>query len=301
MTNSRQQDHRLKIQRGTHQDLRNAFLAVHASSIVMDIPELAADLNIKRQYAKELMETLTKMEIGGNPLVHINARVGEAGNDGAHDLYSTFYTSDDKSSLEMEQLFDKAFPAPTEPIATNPKVAAPRTPRSATPPPNPADLPLCMCGCEFPVTNRKRNYKPGHDARHAGRIAREVAAGGLRSLIGELPTQPLRNKAEAMADRLIAKAGGKSTPVPGEDPASHQPSDVPLAEIVAKVSKEFIKPVEFISGEVKIGRWKYPAEKNSTSGSVAFTRKGKTEVADAKVAATFDPQVIVGDGSKSEL
>lgn len=313
---SPQEQHVLKIQRGTHNDLRNAFLAVHASAIVMDIPELATALNIKRQYAAELIGTLENMEDqDGNALVHINLAVGDPGNDGAHDLYSTHFTVDDKSSQEMERIFDAAYPAPTSPEPGSEPVKAakaPRTPRSATTS-NPADLPLCLCGCLQPVTNRKRNYKPGHDARHAGQVARDMANfPGMnnderrRVLLDALPTDGLRWKAAQMADRLIAKGKAKAF-----NAATDRADKKDQADTVARQDKQDqgnqerhelgIKPVQFLQGEVKIGRWKYPAEKNAVSGAVAFTRKGKMEVADEKVAKTFDPQTIAGDGSESEL
>jgi hypothetical protein len=331
---SRQTEHVAKIQRGTHNDLRNAFLAVHASAIVMDIPELAEQLNIKRVYAKELMETLCHMEIGGNPLVHVNLEVGEPGNDGAHDLYSTFHTVDEKSSIEMEQIFDKAFPAPTveDAEATIAKRPAPRTPQNAT---NPADLPLCLCGCGDPVTNRKRNYKPGHDARHAGNVARDMAQfPGMnneerrRVLLDALPTDGLRWKAAGMADRLIAKGAPKKdrapitrsyTPDPDGGVTVHttipggmtldvetgaiervdaDEDTVPIQEIVAQVSKDFVKPVEWESGEVKIGRWKYTGERNTTSGAVRYIKNGNLEVATQKIAATFTPGSTIVKPSK---
>lgn len=74
--------------------------------------------------------------------------------------------------------------------------------------PNPADLPLCKCGCGSPCS-RKSNYRPGHDARHAGNVARAIAASEDYTLLNDLPTDALRDKASAMAERLMDKAVAK--------------------------------------------------------------------------------------------
>lgn len=60
---------------------------------------------------------------------------------------------------------------------------------------------LCQCG---ETTNKKANYRPGHDARHFTAVAREIAANPRRrtSLLGTLPSPALRVKAERAAERL---------------------------------------------------------------------------------------------------
>ena len=75
----------------------------------------------------------------------------------------------------------------------------------------------CCCGCGEAI-GTKSQYRPGHDARHAGRAARRLSQGRteglpadqLNAIVEALPTQALRLKALAMAHRLDAKAAAKA-------------------------------------------------------------------------------------------
>ena len=75
----------------------------------------------------------------------------------------------------------------------------------------------CKCHCGQPV-GKGKNYRPGHDARHAGNIARLISQGRtegwpadqVNSLVRALPTNALQLKALAMAHRLDAKAAAKA-------------------------------------------------------------------------------------------
>lgn len=287
-------------------DLRKIYLALYDSSIVADIPELAIATDLKRQYVAELVGVLERIDGGdGHALAIVNSEPGENGNDTPHVWYQAGFTSDEEDRKSAEFRFDFYVPAgqaiSKETIAearerfgedavrphdkwvrdaVNEGLAsAPRTPRNAT---NPADLPLCRCGCGFPVSNRKRNYKPGHDAKHAGEVARRIAEvdptdEDRQTMLGMLPTDALQQKAGDMADRLLRKAAAKT-----------QATRSKMAESGKTVDE--VEKVQFVSGEVKVGRWKYPAEQNMTSGAVSYTRKGKVEVASDKVAATFTPK-----------
>lgn len=280
-----------KLLPGTRDDLKRVFLHIHASAIVDTIPDVAADLKIKRQYAGELIGILERVEDkDGNPLVHVNSQPGESGNDSPHVYYSTFYTVDDRSQEEMDALFDEAVPVSPVPQQETP-APADATKKTAKRDPNPANLPQCLCGCGAPVNSRNRNYKPGHDARHAGAIGKavglmdpeETANENRQAMLEFLPTDALRQKADAMGRRIWAKGQAKAA-------AKHE-------KAAGSKPKDEVPPVEFVSGEVKLGRWKYPAEKNMTSGAVTFTRKGKTEVADDNQAATFNPTHVQVEGT----
>lgn len=90
----------------------------------------------------------------------------------------------------------------------------------------------CNCGCGNLVRKPKSLYAPGHDARHAGLVAREVIATGNNALLAQaLPTMALQLKAAAMVARTATKAEAKATK--------------------ATVTKS-VEPV-------KVGRWTYPA------------------------------------------
>lgn len=290
------------VQKGTREDLKAVYLAVFDSAITTDVPSVASKLRLERRYANELFQTLAAIkDSNGNALITINLLAGEEMNDTPHDWWEAGVNIDAQTHDEAEALFDATVPdmegdpvsrqgnsAPYNPEAGTNVTTAPRTPRNAT---NPADLPLCLCGCQTPVNNRKRNYKPGHDARHAGQVARAMAAWpGLEysdkraGFLDVLPTDALRWKAATMADRLIAKE------TKGDRAVKHASKAQIEAAITAgekAKAKSEVGKVEFASGKVKIGRWTYPAEQNVVSGAVTFIKKGKTEVASEKVAASF--------------
>lgn len=91
------------------------------------------------------------------------------------------------------------------------------------------ELPACLCGCGE-VVGGKANYRPGHDARHAGQVARRAAddLDNAAQYLKELPSPALRHKALKQAERL---ALGRSGPTKARG----------------------------TPGRVKIGRWDYPA------------------------------------------
>lgn len=70
-----------------------------------------------------------------------------------------------------------------------------------------ANGPTCTCGCGEQIGPRA-TYRPGHDARHAGAVARAIAADPkqAKTLLLALPSPALRAKAQRAADRLTAKA-----------------------------------------------------------------------------------------------
>jgi hypothetical protein len=51
-------------------------------------------------------------------------------------------------------------------------------------------------------------YRPGHDARHAGAVARAITENPkqAKALLATLPSDALRAKAQRAADRQTAKA-----------------------------------------------------------------------------------------------
>lgn len=97
------------------------------------------------------------------------------------------------------------------------------------------EFPACLCDCGE-VVGSKANYRPGHDARHAGRIARQ-AAGDLENAaqyLGELPSPALRHKALRQAERL-ALGGPKPK-------------------------------VRTAPSRIKVGRWDYPTRWAEATG-----------------------------------
>lgn len=66
------------------------------------------------------------------------------------------------------------------------------------------DQRLCWCGCGAAVGARSF-YRPGHDSRHVGIVARQVVASeAFNTITNQLPTVALQFKAWNMAYRLHA-------------------------------------------------------------------------------------------------
>lgn len=162
------------------------------------------------RYTRELIGVLTTHEWlaeDDNALVPRLDRVADA-NDG---------------TLSTVQLFERWLDEKLAPVArpkssgkTRITSTTPQTPRSATKQSNPADLPVCRCGCGEVLNNRKSAYRPGHDARHASAVAKEAAASHpseewekLFDSSG-LVSPALRLKARNMADRICAKTSAKA-------------------------------------------------------------------------------------------
>lgn len=66
--------------------------------------------------------------------------------------------------------------------------------------------PACTCGCGEQISPTA-TYRPGHDARHAGAVARAIAADPkqAKTFLLALPSPALRAKAQRAADRLVTE------------------------------------------------------------------------------------------------
>lgn len=153
----------------------------------------------------------------------------------------------------------------------------------------------CTCGCGEATSSAKTMYKPGHDARHAGNVARAIAEAVLNGTEAEvslmdLPTANLVHKADAMSKRLVEKAAKKA-----ERTATRKPSDKPakpagkIAEVVAaeeaahaeETAAEVPEPMfgdedgSYTRGTMKVGRWEYPTR---TSRQAFIGQTGVHEV-----------------------
>lgn len=122
----------------------------------------------------------------------------------------------------------------------------------------------CLCLCGQNVAG-KANYRPGHDARHAGQTGRAAVeafdAGqghwDSKEFYGHLPSPELRDKAlrvarKAIEKRARAEAQGKAkgdanlSSLKGSRRTDDQPQ-VGTSEALT------------VTGAAKIGRWWYPA------------------------------------------
>lgn len=191
----------------TGQHLRDAYLHV-VDYTATNPTDMAEEMDINVRYARELMATL---KAGG--LLTIDTVDGEdiwqPSEGHPEDLDPDLAQSIiDEWLVKNGQIEDDDPEPEPEPTSKTKAKPAPKPKPQA----NPADLPLCKCGCGTPV-GRKSNYKPGHDARHAGNVARQIAdnPGERDMLLATLPSDKLRVKARDMADRLLAKDASGST------------------------------------------------------------------------------------------
>lgn len=204
--------------------------------------ELATEMKINTRYARELLGLLVKSGLAVDTEVN-----------GSDQVWQSVKTYDHHTWIEVEADFDRIFTVEATPTAA---AKARRTgTETAT---NPAGLPSCLCGCGG-VTNRNRNYRPGHDARHAGNVGRAVAAAApadRKALLDALPTDALKAKALKVAEKPAKGSRKASQPQP-------------------------------VRGQVKSGRWSYKAQREADGTVVYNDKKGASHIASAKVAATF--------------
>ncbi|QPO16987.1 hypothetical protein KDJ01_gp56 [Arthrobacter phage Kittykat] len=144
----------------------------------------------------------------------------------------------------------------------------------------------CNCGCGEATSSSKTMYKPGHDARHAGNVARAMAAdyndAGNDEKLEALPSANLKHKARMMAARLVEKAAKKAERKPAtrstkKATEAATETTTGLAAVVAaeeaahaeetatEVPEPMFEdetPVYKEISPVKVGRWEYPARQN---------------------------------------
>lgn len=131
----------------------------------------------------------------------------------------------------------------------------------------------CNCGCGEATSSSKTNYKPGHDARHVGIVARDIASSAQPffervTSDEDLPSEKLRAKAHAMAERLLAKA--TKTPQDRKPQSEGKAKKADKKATAALVAQEEIahaaeeaskvpEPMWNDDVTVRVGRWDYPA------------------------------------------
>lgn len=122
----------------------------------------------------------------------------------------------------------------------------------------------CRCGCGEPTIGKKAEYRPGHDARHAGVIGRALAetqdSKARANLLNRLPSEALKAKAQAAFERALAKADRKKAGL----------GTGRLNKAVKSAKGKGIK------GTVKVGRWEYPAEQHG-AGDGKMVRNSKRD------------------------
>lgn len=91
----------------------------------------------------------------------------------------------------------------------NPRKANPKERKMST---STIQFKHCLCGCNGNVPP-KSNFKPGHDARMAGQVARKLIELGTTDddALMTLPSEQLRDKAVAIFDKAMARKVEKAS------------------------------------------------------------------------------------------
>lgn len=217
-------------------DLRKVFLQVDEGPTTPgDVVQ--ANEGINSRYARELLATLAEVEL------IVNTEDPESPDSEAFQI-----------NARIEDFEKWAGTAKAKPA----KRAANTKDEGAHP---------CYCGCGENVPS-KSFYRPGHDARHAGVVGREIAANyatkgfDRRDLLSNLPSEKLVAKAELIAEKAIERAEKKAT-----DKGETTP---------------------FEEGTVKVGKTERVAQRSTKHGDVTYLDdKGEWKPASKAATKTF--------------
>lgn len=235
------------------QDLRTTYLyAFDAFAITPGDLVETSEGRVNMRYARELLGTLVTAGLLTVTDVNDEGDVWQVANPGTYDNH----TRD-----EAEVVID----AWLKGTKSADKVAAPTTSSSS----GGSRLKVknesgkCRCGCD---ESTKSNYRPGHDARHAGQVGREIAANyatkgfDRRTLLAALPSDALKAKAERIAEIAVEKANKKGK----ETGPAH------------------------LDGIIQVGKTERVARKFSSSNVVSYLdEKGEWVEASKTAAKTF--------------
>lgn len=229
-------------------DLKKAYLFIF-DEFATDPTDFAAKTSgVNQRFARELFATLVDQQLV------VETDTG----DGAAWEVTDPGNQHDVTREEAESRFDEVI----NPTATTEGAKAPKPKKAKS-------LSDCLCGCGEQSQN---NYRPGHDARHAGQIGREIAAGhgtkgfNRRTLLEFLPTDALKAKAEGVAETAIQKEAKREAAA--------------AAKAAAKQAKEDAK--SWTEGTAKVGKEELPARKQ---GETVEVMKDGEWVAASKTAA----------------
>ena len=240
-------------------DLRKVYLHAYHNFATNPSDVAGCLTGINLRYARELLATL------------VEAGLVAKGEDGeGDDVWQTLPTYDDMNTEEAEAKIDAW-------LAEN----APKEAKPAKAKPEPT-FHSCYCGCGENVPS-KSFYRPGHDARHAGVIGREIAANyttpgfDRRDLLSALPSEKLVAKAEGIAEKAIEKIEAKA-----EREAARE-----KAKIVKENQKVVDEAEKAVEGTIKVGKNEFVAAKHADGKVTYFDAKGDEKVASKTAAATF--------------
>lgn len=232
-------------------DLRKVYLQVFDGFAINSPGEVTQQYpHINSRYSRELLGAL----VTGNMLTLTDVNGEDAWQVADPGTY------DNHTREEAEAVIDKWLgKAGATPKSTNKKGSKSVSSKKKEASP-------CLCGCgEMAMSN----YRPGHDARHAGQIGREIAAimnGGhdedgqikINTLIEMLPSEHLRAKAHGVAMNVNKKNLAKAKPEP-----------------------------VLVEGTAKVGKNEMVARRHPNGLVEYLTLKGDWKTASASASKTF--------------
>lgn len=241
------------------EDARKVYL--HVFDAFADTPaDIARDLKgINAKYARQILADL----IGHNLVVF-----SEGDGDDFEDAWQCMNTYDDIDREAAEALFNTTYESESKMTTTT------------TSPKPKAEPKPCKCGCGEQVPG-KSFYRPGHDARHAGNVGREIAAHyheegyDRRVALDDLPSDALKAKAEGIAEKQIEKIEARLA------------REAAKANRAGEVNAGDDGTEEVEHGVVKVGKNEYAAVRYVATGEVNYFVGDETKVASKTAAKSF--------------
>lgn len=224
----------MAIEPAQRDDLRRTYLAIY-DNFAIHHTDLAHNLKgINSRYARELCATLQQAGL---------IVLTEDGDN--NEVWQCVETHDTHTREQAEELVDLWLGAPSPMNATPTSGSSRSSLKSEQAGPH-----ECRCGCGEVITTRSV-YRPGHDARHAGQVGRQVAAimeGGhdegdqveINRLYSTLGSDKLRTKALRIADKANQKNLKAAKPEPQ------------IVEGIAKVGKNEVPARRYPNGLVEV-------------------------------------------------
>lgn len=237
------------IAANTAKDLRHTYLYTF-DTFATNATELSLEFGENTRYARELLGVLANANLIGEDIDGDGNAVWQVINPGTYDNH----TRD-----EAEAVIDEWLTA-NLPRAEAKKVVKSGT-KSATSSVSAEGTP-CLCGCGE-ATGKKSNYRPGHDARHAGNVGRalvnEDSDDVITAALAVLPSELLREKAMRVRDNAITK-----------------------------IMKSTFKPDNKTEdGKVTVSKVEYAATRDTETGEVVYYKGDEIKTASKTAAKTF--------------
>lgn len=202
--------------------LRETYLFTFDAFAVASPTEVVdAEIANNPRHARELLATLTNHGLLAVHDVNGDGDVWQVENPGTYDNATR---EDAESTIDnwlVQFTTTENVPAtpPTKESKMPTAIATATKPTKPAKPTTKVEFKHCLCGCGENVPP-KSNFRPGHDARMAGRIGKQFIADGDidDELLQTLPTEKLRDKAMAMFIKHQDKVASSKTPTPKPEP-----------------------------------------------------------------------------------